>query len=227
MDIVEAIRQRKAIRAYKGDPVPRQLLEAILSQALRAPSWSNTQPWEFIIASGAKLEEIRQAISAGGDGLSTLEIAGPQSYPEPFDSRRRSLSASLLGTLGISREDKVGRRQWSIQGSLFFGAPAVIFILIDKSFYFHEKGLNAWPLFDCGSVAENIMLLAAANGLGTIAEIQAVARPEILRNALDIPPSKLLVLGIAIGYPDETDPVNQFTSEREPLDKVARWYGFS
>jgi nitroreductase len=86
--------------------------------------------------------------------------------------------------------------------------------------------LNIWPVFDCGLVAENIMLLATRYGLGTIAQIQAVVYPDVLRKVLGIPDSKVIVLGIAVGYPDWDDPVNQFRSEREPLDNVSTWYGF-
>jgi nitroreductase len=75
-------------------------------------------------------------------------------------------------------------------------------------------------------VAENIILLAAKYGLGTVPEIQAVFYPEVLRKMLAIPESKLIVLGIAIGYPDWDDPVNKFRSERDPLDEVIRWHGF-
>ena len=35
-----------------------------------------------------------------------------------------------------------------------------------------------------------------------------------------------MVVGIAIGYPDWDKPITQIWSEREPLGKVARWYGF-
>jgi len=62
------------------------------------------------------------------------------------------------------------------------------------------------------------MLLATKYGLGTVAQAQAVTYPEVLRKVLGIPDSKLIVLGIAIGYPDWDDPINQFQSEREPLD---------
>jgi len=47
-----------------------------------------------------------------------------------------------------------------------------------------------------------------------------------LRRVLGIPDSKVIVLGISVGYPDWDDPVNQFRSEREPLDSVSTWYGF-
>jgi len=166
MDIVEAIQQRKSIRAFKPDPVPKEILKEILDLALRAPSWANTQP------------------------------------------------------------DKEKRRWWLLQGLKLFGAPCVIYIVIDCSFHIQGNGLNIWPIFDCGLVAENIMLLATKYGLGTIAQIQAVVYPDVLRKVLEIPDSKLIVLGIAVGYPDRDDPVNQLRSEREPLDNVSTWHGF-
>jgi nitroreductase len=70
------------------------------------------------------------------------------------------------------------------------------------------------------------MLLATQYGLGTIPQIQAVVYPDVLRKVLGIPDSKVIVLGISVGYPDWDDPVNQFRSEREPLDNVSTWYGF-
>jgi nitroreductase len=52
MDIAEAISQRKSIRAFKPAPVPLDILTQIMQSALRAPSWANTQPWEFAVVSG-------------------------------------------------------------------------------------------------------------------------------------------------------------------------------
>jgi len=45
MDLVEAIRHRRSIRAFKPDPIPQEILKEIMGGALRAPSWANTQPW--------------------------------------------------------------------------------------------------------------------------------------------------------------------------------------
>jgi nitroreductase len=113
-----------------------------------------------------------------------------------------------------------------LQGLRVFEAPCVIYLLFDRSLYQQGDTLNIWPLFDCGLVAENIMLLATKYGLGTIPQIQAVVYPDVLRKVLGIPDSKVIVLGIAIGYPDWDDPVNQLRSEREPLDSVSAWHGF-
>ena len=228
MDIAEAIRQRRSIRAFKPDAVPQEILKEIMELALRAPSWANTQPWEFAIVSGKEVEEIRRAFieKAKADEERNPDLAGPREFPEPYNTRRRALGIKILEIKGISREDREKRRWWQLQGLRLFEAPSVIYIYVDRSFYFQGDSLNVWPVFDCGLVAENVMLLATEYGLGTIPEIQAVAYPDVLRKILAIPDSKLIVLGIAIGYPNWDDPVNQLYSDRDPLDKVARWYGF-
>ena len=226
MDIVEAIRHRKSIRAFKHAPVPQEILKKIMELALRAPSWANTQPWEFAIVGGKKLEEIRQAFIEKAEDKPNPDLAPPREFPELYDARRRAVGMKLFEIRGISREDKEKRRWWQLQGLRLFEASSAIYIYIDRSFYFQDDSLNVWPIFDCGLVAENIMLLATKYGLGTIPQIQAVFYPEVLRRVLGIPNSKLIVLGIAIGYPDWDDPVNQIRSERELLDKVAKWYGF-
>lgn len=143
------------------------------------------------------------------------KLEDPERYPELRDKADRDL-----------REYRERRGWWRLQGLRHFEAPNVIYISIDRFFYFQADGLNVWPLFDCGLVAENIMLLATKYGLGTIAQAQAVVYPSVLRKILGIPDSKLIVLGIAIGYPNWDDPINQTRSPREPLDKVAKWYGF-
>lgn len=226
MDIVEAVSQRKSIRAFKRDPVPQGILKEILGHAFLAPSWGNTQPWEFAIVCGKKLEEIENGFIQQALEDPAPDIARPPGFPEPYGERRRAIGAKFYEIKGITREDRERRGRWQIQGLKHFGAPCVIYIYIDRSFYFQANGLNVWPLFDCGLVAENIMLLATKYGLGTIPQAQAVIYPGVLRNVLGIPDSKLIVLGISIGYPDRDDPINQFRSEREPLDRVAKWYGF-
>jgi nitroreductase len=225
MDTATAVKKRKSTRAFSPAPVPRKILKEIMELALRAPSWANTQPWEFAIAAGAKLEEIRQGFAARLDEESKLDIVRPMGFPEPYISRTGKLMATEQKIKGIKREDREARGWWRQQGLKNYGAPAVIYILIDRDFYFQEE-INAWLLFDCGLVAENIMLLATDYGLGTVAQAQAVQYSDVLRKALDIPDSKLFVIGIAVGYPDEKDPINQFRSERESLDSVVEWRGF-
>ncbi len=228
MEIADAIRERKSIRAFKPDPVPQEVLRELMEFALRAPSFANTQPWEFAIVTGEKLERIRQTFvdRAEAGTQAVFEIPYPGEFPELYDTRRRTVGRKVFELKGITREDREKRKWWQLQGLRLFEAPCVIYIFTDRSFYLQAGGVNPWPIFDCGLVAGNIMLLAPRYGLGTIAQIQAVAYPEVLREVLGVPDSRVMVLGIAIGYPNPNDPINQLRSERDPLEQVATWHGF-
>jgi len=49
MDALEAIRKRRSVRQYTGEPVPREDLEKIVDAGRLAASGSNAQPWDFIV----------------------------------------------------------------------------------------------------------------------------------------------------------------------------------
>jgi nitroreductase len=49
MDALEAIRKRRSVREYTGEPVPRQHLEQIVDAGRLAATGYNHQPWDFIV----------------------------------------------------------------------------------------------------------------------------------------------------------------------------------
>ena len=220
MDISEAINQRKSIRAFKPDPVALDTLKEILEESIRAPSWANTQPWEFAVARGKPLEEIRAGFLERGMTSPSPDVPRPPEFPERYAARIRILDKQ---NRLVTQKDWESRR---VQNFKHYGAPAVIYLLTRREFYYQTKGLNVWALYDCGAVVENIMLLAPKYGLGTIVQAQAAVYPDVLRRVLEIPDSKIVILGIAIGYPDWENPINQFRTEREPLDSITTWHGF-
>jgi len=226
MELSEAIRRRQSIRAFKPDPVSKETLREILELAVRAPSWGNTQPWEFIVAAGEKLNEIKAAYLENDTREQASELPRPAGFEQPYDNRRRAVGMKMFEIRGIGREDKEKRQQWFRSGTKLFGAPATIYVLTSRTQCFRSGTLDPWPIFDCGAVVNNIMLLAADRGLGTIAQVQAVQYPDILRAKLNIPESKLIVVGVAIGYPDLSDPINQYRTLREPIDSIVTWWGF-
>lgn len=57
MDVVDAIVNRRSVRKYKSDAVSEDLLNQVLEAARWAPSWGNTQCWEFIIVKDAGIKE--------------------------------------------------------------------------------------------------------------------------------------------------------------------------
>lgn len=221
MEFIDVLKSRRSIRAFKPDPVPQETLRKILEEAVWAPSWANTQPWEFVVATGEPLQEIiRQTLAKAGE-RPYPDIARPPVFPEPYVSRIKALAPPGPPP---AREDAARHMENSLK---HYGAPAVIYILIDRSFFYTSHGMNVWSLYDCGAVAQNIGLVAVNYGLGTVEQAQAVPYPDILRSVLGVPESKAFAIGIAIGYPDWDSPaLKNPRSSREPLDAITRWVGF-
>lgn len=68
MDVSQAILKRTSIRKWKSTPVEKEKIESVLEAGRRAPSWGNTQPWQFIVVQDkAKKEELAKA--AGGQDV--------------------------------------------------------------------------------------------------------------------------------------------------------------
>jgi len=59
MDIENAVRERRSIRMFKPDPVPKEIIGQILEEARWSPSWGNTQPWELYVVTGDILERFK------------------------------------------------------------------------------------------------------------------------------------------------------------------------
>ena len=221
MDVAEAIKTRKSIRAFKPDPVSRDVIRDIIQQAQRAPSWADTQPWEFAIVTGAKLKAIQDGFIERGMQDPASEVARPYEFPEPYMARIRALAPKDRKEM-----TEADMQERTLINFKHYGATTCIYLLVDRTILYQDKGANVWSMYDSGSAVQNIMLLATAKGLGTIAQAQAVVYPDIIRNHVAIPANKLIALGIAIGYPDKDDPEHQMDTAREPLDSIATFYGF-
>ena len=66
MDVEEVIRKRKAVRRFKPDPIPDDVLLRILEAGRLAPSSKNSQPWHFIVIKNKKtLEELAKTTYTG------------------------------------------------------------------------------------------------------------------------------------------------------------------
>lgn len=54
MEVIDAIKLRRSVRAYTPDPIPDEILKQILEAGRMAPSANNQQPWHFIIVKDAQ-----------------------------------------------------------------------------------------------------------------------------------------------------------------------------
>ena len=57
MDALEAIRKRRSVRKYTGEPIPREDLEKIVDAGRLAATGNNRQPWDFIVVTDREMIE--------------------------------------------------------------------------------------------------------------------------------------------------------------------------
>jgi len=218
MEVQRAVEMRRSIRAFQKNPVPQEILKEILNMARRAPSWGNTQPWKLTVVGGVTLQalvqDLLQKASAGEAPRSDLEI--PQNWPDALARRYKENGKKLFEVLAIGREDQEKRKAHMMNMFRFFGASQAIYIHIDKN-------LGPYSVFDAALLAQNMALLATERDLGTCFLAVSVWYPDVVRRHTGIPESDRIIIGMAIGYPDWDAPVNDFRSEREPLEAIVRW----
>jgi nitroreductase len=221
MDVIGALKARKRIRGFKPDPVPKEILKNILDAAVRAPSGLNTQPWEFVVAGGDVLNRIRGEITQlfNEGAFPTYEF-----LRKPFEGiyrqRQVELGMELYRLMGITREDKEKRKQWTLHGLRFFEAPCQIVIYTDRDLQF------PLDMIGVGSLCQSICLAALEHGLGTCIADQGIWYEKVWRKHAGIPETKRLIEGIAIGYPDPDHPANKLVTSREAVDNLTTWLGF-
>jgi nitroreductase len=98
----------------------------------------------------------------------------------------------------------------------FYGAPAAVLVCLDSLF-------PPVRMLDVGLALGYFLLASQARGLGTCPVGLILAYEEEIKEHLNIPEEKQLLLGLALGYPDPTAPINGLNSDREPIDKMVRW----
>jgi len=219
MDVLETIKSRYSVRAFKSDPVPKKVLEELLSVSLRAPSWANTQTWEFAVAGGDVMKDLKETMASRAFAQDERgpDIPRPE-WPSPYKERRRENGLRLYELLGIRRDDVEKQLNWFVQMYRFFDAPSAIFI-------FTERDVSVWAMMNVGLLAQTISLAALNYGLGSIMLAAGASYPDIVRKKLNVPYSRQLVIAMAIGYPDNDAAVNKFRTERVPLAEICSWHG--
>ena len=218
MELKQAVKERRSVRGFLPKPVPKKNITTILKQAGRAPSWGNTQSWEVLIVSGDRVKKMGEAFcqKAREGTVQIPEFEMPKSFPEPYLSRYRQVGKDLFSILGIQRDDPAKRVEHSLNNFRGFGAPVFIYLLLDE-------GLSPYAFLDAGLFIQTLCLSAADLGFGTCI-LAALARyPEVIRTYLPIPKGKKILVGIALGYPDQKAPANRYRSQREPLTNWVTW----
>jgi len=223
MNYDEVVLGRRSIRGFKPEPVPKDLIKEVIGLAMRAPSSLNTQPWNFYVVSGEPLDRIRE-------GNTERNLAGvPESrefrthgaYEGAHRERQIEIAKQLFAVMGIERHDKEARLSWVLRGFRQFDAPVSIVVTYDRSIH----GGDIAP-FDCGAVTNALVNAAWSRGLGCVINSQGIMQSPVVREHAQIPEDQVIMICVAMGFPDDTFPANAVVSRRKPVDEAVTFVGF-
>ena len=211
-------RSRRSIRGFLPQPVDQETLDQIFTTASFAPSNCNTQPWYSYVVSGEKRDRLsRTFMETIGQGNYSLDFPYDASYDGIFRQRQLDVGILLYQALGVTREDKAGKRQAFLRNLEFFDAPHVVFI-------FMPDWCGVREACDVGMYTQNLMLTMRAHGVASCPQTILGYDADSVRRELDIEAEMKLLFGISFGYEDRSLPENQIVPERATLDQHVKFF---
>ena len=219
MNIKEAIEKRFSVRAFTKEVPDIETIKAILKTAGTAPSGGNIQPWKvYVLSENAKNELSKKTLYNFDNGVQ--EDIEYDIYPKPladeYKKRRYECGADMYDALAIGKDDLDSRFKQIRENYNFFGAPLGMIITIDKSF-----GKNGWG--HVGMFLENLWLSALDHGLGICLQESWSIYPKTVKEFTKHPDNEIVWCGVAVGYEDSSNPINQYRTKREDLDSFVKF----
>ncbi len=195
--LLDFMRARRSLRAYRDEPVPRASIEGLLEAAIWAPSAHNRQPWRFAIIDKSASKErlaremgalLRRDLAADGAPPAVIEADVGRSY-------RRISSAPLLILVCMSLSDM---DQYT-----------------DEQRNSHESAMAQQSTAMAG---QNMLLMAESLGLGACWMCAPLFCQELVLTVLDLPPDWLPQGLITVGFPAQ-----RRERGREPWEAKVLW----
>ncbi len=215
MDVLKTIRERRSARAFQPVPVPRETVAEILKLTSNAPSANNLQPWEFVVVMDEEKDRLsRRLLKAHKEKQISCGSGALKPLPEAIRQRGLKTMESMkpyVEGIGGSVDSFIN------EGSCnFYDAPTAIIICLDDCF-------SARQMVDVGTAVGYLVLAAQAFGLATCPIGLIADYADEVKDLLNVPENKKVVIGVAVGYPDRENPMSQFKSSRADLSEMVRW----
>ncbi len=194
--MIRAIIDRRSIRKFKSDDIPKSVIEEIIKAGILAPSSKNRQPWKFIVTAGAEKERLLTAMEEGLEREKREPL-----LPDSADYRK-----GAEYTLGIMRQ-----------------APVVIFIVnvlgqsLERTLMPEERIYEICNAQSIGAAVENMILAATEAGLGSLWICDTFFAQREFNERLNTDGE--LFAAMAVGYADEMPPARP----RKSMEDVVDW----
>jgi len=220
MNVIEALQQRKSVRAFLDKAVDKETIDTLLAAASHAPSGVNTQPWQVAVVTGDKKQTLQAEIETafrGGDKGKADYSYYPDQWVKPYKDRRKACGLQMYSTLKIEREDRERQLDQWASNYRAFDAPVMLL-------FFMDEGLQTGSYMDYGMFIQSVMLAAVDQGLATCPQASLADYPHIIKPALDFPQDSILLCGMSLGYEDTKALVNCYRTPRETVDNFTDYF---
>lgn len=210
-DLDKTIVERRSVRGFLPKPVPRDVLQEVLTLAQRAPSNCNVQPWRVYLASGETLGRLRAALVAAASAGKSHAMSGTvDAFFGTCREKQVACAVELYGKMGIARDDREGRQWAMLRNFELFDAPHVAYVCMARSF-----GIGV--ALDVGMYVQTLMLAMQSPGIGSCAQAALRAFPDVAAAHLGIPEDEQILCGLSFGYEDPSVAANQTRQPRDPV----------
>lgn len=191
---LDVIGSRRSIRAFSPKAIPPSLVDSVIDAGRRAPSPHNTQPWVFVVVSGEERRKLAGAMRSAHLRYLRSQADG-SALKKANRAHYRAACAPLLVLLCLDvsklRAQATRARR---RGEWLMGAQGV------------------------AAAAENMLLAAHANGLGSCWRGAPIFCASAVRRALELPADLEPQVLLELGYPAETPRRKML----RPKDEVVR-----
>jgi len=213
MSVNEVVQSRVSCRGFKSDPVDESVLRDIFTTAQQSPSNCNVQPWQVLVVSGKKKDELKNKLiqNVMTQGKPNPDFNWKVGYEGVHRDRQFGSAAALYGAMDIGREDKSKRQMAMLKNWAFFDAPHVAFFTMDKY-------LDIMGAVDLGIYAQTLTLLLQEQGISSCMQGALGQFPDPVKAMFDLPEERGILFGMSFGYADETAPANATRTDRETLE---------
>ncbi|MEM7119077.1 MAG: nitroreductase family protein [Chloroflexota bacterium] len=196
-DLHALVRSRRAIRRYTDEPVARELVEGLLETAVWAPSAHNRQPWRFAVLSDFSAKEklalamgtrLRADRTGDGDNAEAIERDVARSY-----ARITGATVAIVVCMSMADMDTYPDKR-------------------------RQQAERDMAMQSVAMAAQNLWLLAHAEGLGVCWLCAPLFVPKLVCETLELPadwePMGLLTMGW---------PAQEREKTREPMETKVRY----
>jgi nitroreductase len=194
--VVELLRTRRSIRAFKDKSIKKELIEQIIDDANRAPSGHNVQSTEFVVVQDQNVLKKIVELTSAYFAKTAKQLRNPVIRSLLLMVAKHEIKSAFHSLKDFDRI--VGETQ---QGKdiILFHAPALLVFHADKSAIFAE--------FNAHLALYNASLICHGLGLGGFIAgyvIAACKRDKEIPMLLSIPESHQIYGALAVGYPKFT-----------------------